>query len=202
MGVIDAIAKKAKEVKEGVSSTVQEYSHMGDELKARADQMKTSAPAPVAAPAAPKRDSGKRYGDRPGEKRIDVTEALKPLASYKNGTPYVPKTGVYKLHEGEAVVPKEQNQMDAKTAMEAITGKKNKPPKKIKEIRTRKSDDGKYVHTHLHHHPEHHADEMHVSNDLKAAQAHIAEQEPNMSAQPPEMAPPTEGQAPTPTPGM
>lgn len=90
MGVIDAIAKKAKEVKEGVSSTVQEYSHMGDELKARADQMKTSAPTPApAAPAAPKRDSGKRYGDRPGEKRIDVTEALKPLASVCSQDGYV-----------------------------------------------------------------------------------------------------------------
>lgn len=84
--------------------------------------------------------------------------------------------------------------MKAKEAMAGIVGKK-KPAKKIKEIRTRKTDDGKYVHTHLHHYPEHHADETHVSEDLKGAQAHMAEQEPNMSAQPPEMAPEAEGAA-------
>lgn len=33
----------------------------------------------------------------------------KPLGSYKHGTDYVPQTGVYKLHEGEAVTPKEKN---------------------------------------------------------------------------------------------
>lgn len=84
--------------------------------------------------------------------------------------------------------------MKAKEAMAGIVGKSKKPPKKIKEIRTRKTDDGKYVHTHLHHHPEHHADETHVSEDLKGAQQHLAEQEPNMAAQPPEMAPPEQGQ--------
>lgn len=77
--------------------------------------------------------------------------------------------------------------MKASEAMEKIVGKK-KPAKKIKEIHTRKSDDGKFVHTHLHHYPEHHADETHVSESLKAAQQHLADQEPNMSAQPPEMA--------------
>lgn len=111
------------------------------------------------------------------------------VATYKNGTDYVPKTGLAMLHKGEKVIPAKENKMDAKAAMAGITGGK-KPPKKIKEIRTRKTDDGKYVHTHLHHHPEHHADETHVSEDVKAAQAHLAEQEPNMSAQPPEMASP------------
>jgi hypothetical protein len=31
------------------------------------------------------------------------------LGSYKKGTDYVPKTGLYKLHEGEAVKTKEEN---------------------------------------------------------------------------------------------
>ena len=31
------------------------------------------------------------------------------LGSYATGTSYVPKTGTYQLHEGEAVVPKAQN---------------------------------------------------------------------------------------------
>jgi len=200
MGVIDAVAKKAKEVKEGVSSAVEEYSHLGNELQSKAAQAKPSSPAPEPRATAPKTDSGKRYGDKPGEKRIDVTEALKPLGKLHTGTPYVPKTGPYVLEKGERVVPKEQNKMDASAAMEAITGRKPKPPKKIKEIRTKKTDDGKYVHTHMHHHPEHHADEMHVSNDLKAAQAHLADQEPNMAAQPPEM--PSAGDGAMPTPGM
>lgn len=80
--------------------------------------------------------------------------------------------------------------MNAKDAMEGITGKgKKKPAKKIKEIRTRKSDDGKVVHTHVHHFPEHHADEVHVSNDAEAAAKHLTDQMPNMSAQPPEQEP-------------
>lgn len=37
------------------------------------------------------------------------TGAKSPLASYKNGTDYVPKTGNYKLHEGEKVVPADEN---------------------------------------------------------------------------------------------
>jgi hypothetical protein len=36
------------------------------------------------------------------------TKDVKPLGSYAKGTPSVPKTGVYKIHEGEAVVPKDK----------------------------------------------------------------------------------------------
>lgn len=35
--------------------------------------------------------------------------AVKTLGSFKEGTDYVPKTGIYQLHEGEKVVPKEEN---------------------------------------------------------------------------------------------
>jgi len=31
------------------------------------------------------------------------------LGSFQMGTPYVPKTGLYKLHEGERVTPANQN---------------------------------------------------------------------------------------------
>jgi methyl-accepting chemotaxis protein len=31
------------------------------------------------------------------------------VSSYQEGTPYVPKTGLYQLHQGEAVIPKNQN---------------------------------------------------------------------------------------------
>jgi hypothetical protein len=109
------------------------------------------------------------------------------LGSFKKGTDRVPKTGVYKLHEGEAVIPAEKNPMNAADAMAGISGKETKPPKKIKEIRSKKTHDGKIVHTHVHHHPMHHDEETYVSNDGAAAAQHMTDQEPNMSAAPPEM---------------
>jgi hypothetical protein len=185
MSILDDVYAKVKNVKDNVSSTASEYRGMGSEMKAKGSQLATpKATTAPAAPAAKPVDSGKRYGDKPGEKRLDANGD--EIKSYKRGTNYVPKTGLAMLHEGEKVVPKEKN-MDAKTAMEGITGKKGKPEKKIKEIRTKVTDDGKYVHTHLHHHPAHHADETHVSNTIEDAQAHMAEQAPNMSAQEPAM---------------
>jgi len=43
------------------------------------------------------------------------TGAKAPLASYKNGTDYVPKTGTYKLHEGEKVTPADENPANAES---------------------------------------------------------------------------------------
>ncbi len=187
MGVLDKIKKVANDIDTGNKET----EGLGNELRAKSDMIRAArgefdTPAAPASKPAPRTDSGARYGDRPGEKRIDVTEAMKPLGSYKSGTPYVPKTGNYTLHEGERVVPKEKNTMNAADAMAGITGK-SKPPKKIHKITTHKSDDGKMIHTHQHHHPAHHPDETHVSNNMKEATDHMAAMEPNMSAQPPEM---------------
>ena len=123
------------------------------------------------------------------------------LKSYKTGTSFVPKTGPAILHKGEAVIPKEKNFMNAADAMAGITGKKSVPEKKIHKITTHKTDDGKMIHTHQHHHPEHHPNETHVSNNIGEAQAHMATQEPNMSAQAPAM-PDAGGPAAGPTPGM
>ena len=207
MGILDnpivkGLVDKAKSTSAAIKTGNQETEGLGNELAAKNDMIKAArgesdAPAAPAAPApkpAPKTDSGQRYGDRPGEKRIDVTEAMKPLGSFKTGTPYVPKTGVYKLHEGEAVVSKEKNIMNAADAMAGITGKA-KPPKKIKTIEHKKTDDGKTVHTHRHHFPEHHPEETHVSNNDKELAAHMAEHMPNMTAQPPEMPAPDAGAA-------
>lgn len=185
----------------------QETNSLGRELAAKSQMIKegqsdsTSAAAP-AAKAAPKTDTGKRYGDKSGEKRIDVRDALKPLGSFKHGTDYVPKTGIYKLHEGEGVTPKEENTMNAVDAMAGLASKA-KPPKKIHKITTHKTDDGKMIHTHQHHHPSHHPDETHVSNNIGEANDHMTAMEPNMSAQPPAM--PEAGApaaGPMPTPGM
>ena len=34
---------------------------------------------------------------------------LEPIDTYQHGTPYVPQTGLYQLHQGEAVIPANQN---------------------------------------------------------------------------------------------
>src|SRR5208282_940923 len=169
MGILDSAKAAVAKVKSDIDTGNKETEGLGNELRAKSDMMRAArsesdTPAAPAPTPAPKTDSGHRYGDRPGEKRIDVSDAMKPLGSFKTGTPYVPKTGVYQLHEGERVVPKEKNTMNASDAMAGITGKA-KPSKKIKSITHTKTDDGKTVHTHRHHHPEHHSDETHVSND-------------------------------------
>lgn len=56
---------------------------------------------------------------------------------------------------------------------EKITSGDKKPKKEIKEIRTRKSHDGKLIHTHVHHHPEHHQDEEHVSTSMSDLHDHF-----------------------------
>ncbi len=186
MGIMDDV----KNAIGGIKSTVKQYDTLPQELGSKAKTVSEYAdrdkpkPAAAAAPA-PKTDSGKRYGDKPGEKRLDNEGNEVP--KYHKGIASVPKTGPAILKKGEAVIPAESNPMNAAKAMEGITGKKAKPEKKIKSITHTVTDDGKIVHTHRHHHPEHHPDETHVSNNMKEAQDHMEAQGPNMSAQPPEM---------------
>jgi hypothetical protein len=85
-------------------------------------------PAPVAAAPAPK-PAG--LGDELKAKSDNVNQfanAQKPLASFKKGTDSVPKTGVYKLHEGEKVTPADQNKTNA--AKKALDGAGKKKKKK------------------------------------------------------------------------
>jgi hypothetical protein len=65
-----------------------------------------------------------------------------------------------------------------------ITEGDKKPKKEISEISTKKSHDGKMVHTHRHHRPEHHSDETYVSNNMDEMAAHMAKHEPMMTAAP------------------
>ncbi len=70
----------------------------------------------------------------------------------------------------------------------AITKGDKKPPKKIRRHSMHMSHDGKIIHTHEHHYPEHHGDETHVSNNAEEMQKHLADNVvPNMSATPPAM---------------
>jgi hypothetical protein len=116
---------------------------------------------------------GAKYGDKPPEKRINVDQYIKPLGSFEHGTDYVPKTGLALLHKGEKVIPAKDNMADSHV-FDMIPGKKEKaPPKHIKEIRTTRAHDGKLIHTHIHHHPAHHPDETHVSNDMSDLHNHF-----------------------------
>jgi len=100
-----------------------------------------------------------------------VDRMVKPLASFKHGTDYVPKTGVYKLHEGEAVKTAEENKMDP---MALVPGRSEEKPKKVvHEIRTRKAKTGGFIHEHHHTHPEHHKMEEHASPNMKSAMTHL-----------------------------
>jgi len=118
-----------------------------------------------------------RYGARPGEKRPESSPDLRPLpplGSYEKGTSHVPKTGIYKLHEGEAVIPKDKNMDSMKDKMtEALGGSDKKPKKEIKEMHVRKTANGKHIVTHKHHHPEHHPDEEHSMENMAALHQHM-----------------------------
>jgi len=150
-----------------------------------------------------------KYGDRPGEKRIDTTEMTKPLGKFHKGTPYVPKTGNYTLKKGEAVIPEELNPVKT-NPFELITKGDKKPKKEIKEIRTRRAHDGKLIHTHIHHRPDIHPDEEHVSNDVPELHNHFENHAgtPNAGEEPAENAPaqltasPSPMPEPTPTQGQ
>lgn len=139
-------------------------------IKEYMDATAKEPPKPVAPPPTQSNavKSKARYGDRPGEKRIDVSEMTKPLASYKHGTNYVPKTGPAILHEGEKVVPKEQNPY----AMVKEMAKDKKPKKELREMSVTKSHDGKYIIKHKHHSGAH-EDETHVANDMSELHGHM-----------------------------
>lgn len=173
------------------------------------DSFKPAAPRPPTRTAAvDKVKPGGRYGDKPGEKRIDVSDMTKPLLpSYKHGTDYVPETGPAILHKGEKVVTEKENKMKHDMYGKVHEGD-HKPKKAIKEIHTSRAHDGKLIHKHIHHHPEHHPDETHVSNDMAEMHDHMEnhagtpndgeapagnEQMAQLSATPPPAAPPAGG---------
>jgi hypothetical protein len=65
----------------------------------------------------------------------------------------------------------ETHPMDA--VRHALGGSDSKPPKEIREIRTRKGKSGGYIHEHHHTHPEHHPMEEHTSGDQDAMAEHM-----------------------------
>lgn len=112
------------------------------------------------------------------------------VPSYHEGISFVPKTGLAQLEKGEKVVPAKENKMASANPFEKITaGDKEapKPPKHIREIVTRKTHDGKMIHTHKHWHPEHHPDEEHVSTSMADVHNHAEDHmgTPNMGEESP-----------------
>jgi hypothetical protein len=76
---------------------------------------------PVSSPA-DKVNPKAQYGDKAGEKRIDVKDMVKPLGSYKKGGK-VKKTGLYKLHKKERVLnPKQTAKVEKSGGLRAILG--------------------------------------------------------------------------------
>jgi len=113
------------------------------------------------------------------------------LMGYKKGTPYVPKTGAAIVHKGERVVPAEKN--NPMGLAEAALGHQDrepadKPAKRIKEIRTRKTKNGAFIHEHHHTRPDVHPMEEHASADQEAMLSHMGSQAPNMGESEPAQA--------------
>jgi hypothetical protein len=232
---------------------------LGTELAARAqmnaagnaalqmDKPKNNLAKPVENSPKDRINPNARYGDRPGEERIDTSTMTKPLPSQKGAALY-DKGGVVKvakptppikqapikveidtgkpssslpalpqyptpgklplydkggkvnindgkhqlaiLKDGERVLTQKQakeydmhNPMDAAKDAMTMHEKHAKSGKKLKEIRTRKGENGGYIHEHHHHAPHHMPEHMeeHVSPDQDAMASHMMEHmgEPN-----------------------
>lgn len=106
-----------KSVGSGIAYRSKQARDVEDQLNPKPAPKAPSKPASSGyGPSNPKA----KYGDRPGEKRIDTDDMTKPLGSFKKGGK-VKKTGVYKLHKGERVMnPKQMKRMMKKSGMKAV----------------------------------------------------------------------------------
>ncbi len=109
----------------GIGAELAARSQMNRQGEAALKGNSTDEKAPAA--AAPKGDSGKRYGDRPGEKRLDSEG--NEIPKYHTGTASVPKTGLAVVKKGEKIIKAEDNpdNPDNKNAVEqAVDGDEDK----------------------------------------------------------------------------
>lgn len=177
----------------GEMKSIQDKSAMLDDYKHATAPATPAAPAKTPTANVDKIKPTAKYGDRPSEQRIDTSSMTKPLGSFAKGTDYVPKTGQYKLHEGEAVIPKEKNMKTHTDKMKASLSGDDKPKKEIKEMHVRKSANGKHIVKHVHHTG--HPDEEHVMDSMADLHSHLDAHagDPNQGEQP---APAADGQEP------
>jgi hypothetical protein len=119
----DRAKKFVDDTKKAIQTGNQQTEGLGHELAARAEMNRQGAAAlkgdsaepaksPESASSPVDKVNSGPYGSRGSEKRIDTTEMTKPLGSFKKGTDSVPKTGVYKVHEGEKIVAAKDNKME------------------------------------------------------------------------------------------
>ena len=191
----------------GEAQAIKDKSADIDKYNAATKPADTLAPVDKTVYRSDKVNPKARYGSCAPEKRIDTSSMTKQLGSYEKGTSHVPKTGIYKLHEGEAVIPKDKNMANTKDKMvTSLSGDdKKKPKKEIKEMVHTKTHNGKHVVVHKHHHPEHHPDETHALEDMSALHQHMEDHAgtPNEGEGPesaPQGAPAPMTAAPSPTP--
>lgn len=175
MGVLDKLVDAAQK-----SSPVAPTSGEAAGIKAKKDNvneyMKAVGDPKPEAPAAPAPQSNadklhptSKFGDRPGEKRLDVEHM-----SFKKGTTSVPKTGMALVHEGEAVVPEEENPMSQKTWADAVKSGK-KPKKELAHMVVTPHKNGSHTVMHHHTHPDHHPAEPHGVTNMQDLHDHMEE---------------------------
>ena len=73
------------------------------------DQLGIPAPVGFPGPQAQQQPQAQQPQQQPS--MVEPVSSI-PLASFQMGTPFVPQTGNYQLHQGEAVVPANQNPMN------------------------------------------------------------------------------------------
>jgi hypothetical protein len=113
--IYDKVKAAGKSLADKYKTGNNETSGIGSELSARSEMNRQGEAAlnkwapkeTLATHPAATTDTGKRYGDRPGEKRLDSNGDEIP--KYHQGVDSVPKTGLAVLKKGEKVVPAEQN---------------------------------------------------------------------------------------------
>jgi hypothetical protein len=183
MGLLDQAKAVSAPLTGEAKSIADKKTNIDQYMKAVSDP---SGKPPVPAPMKPDGDKlhpNGKYGDRPGEKRIDVRDMVKPLPTYHDGVSRVPKTGPAMLEEGEAVIPKEKNPMNDWSGL--VKGPK-KSEKKIKHLVHRKTANGKHILEHHHTHSEDHAMEEHAFDNLADLHKHVDE---HMGSPEPEASP-------------
>lgn len=186
-----ALKDVLNKVAESYGAANKQSEGLGKELAAKVQMKKEAekalnpepvAPAPKPAPKEPapgdKINPKAQYGDKPGEKRIDVTDMVKPLGKMHKGGE-VKKSGAYELKKGEHVLTEPQKGVLglAAHAMSHVADeeKGGMPPKKeVKEMRIRKGASGGHIINHAHTHFSH-PDEEHVTSTNKELMAHVME---------------------------
>lgn len=174
--VVDAASKVGTKMAAAPGSEAAGIKAKQDNIKQYMDATAKTSPAPKApvvnSPADRIRPTSK-FGDKPGEQRLDVSDMTKPLTQYAKGTTRVPKTGAAMLHEGEAVIPAHENPMSG--MYDKVPGMKTprKPKKEIDHIKIRKAKSGGHIVEHHHTSPADHKMEEHVMPNMDALHAHM-----------------------------